>query len=172
MIEDFIHDVPDFPKAGIVFKDISPLLADPKSLSEVIHKMEEQWQDTPYDMIAGLDARGFIFGSILAYKLGVPFIAVRKKGKLPGKTKQMTYDLEYGTATIEIQEEAFTQHTKQPRVLVVDDLLATGGTAKATCELVEALGGVVAGCAFVIELKALGGYEKLKPYLCRSILSY
>lgn len=171
LISSLIKDVPDFPKPGITFKDISPLLAHPEGLAQSIKGLEKAWQDTHIDAIAGLDARGFIFGSILAYNLKLPFIPVRKKGKLPGATYSKTYNLEYGTATIEIQKD-IADVIANKNVLVVDDLLATGGTAKAACELIEMAQGHVVGCAFIVCLKELGGEKTLKDYKVKSLLNY
>lgn len=152
-----ITDVADFPKPGVLFKDICPLLADPVAFSNVIHAFAHEWRGK-VDMIVALESRGFMFGPTVAFVLGVPFVPVRKKGKLPGKTESVTYALEYGTDTVEISHGLIKPGM---RVLVLDDILATGGTASAACDLVEKVGGKVAGCAFLLELKALGGVRKL-----------
>lgn len=167
-LEEYIRDVPDFPKPGILFKDISPLLGNPQALGETVRRMKDSW-DGKVDMIAALDARGFIFGGILAYELGIPLVMLRKKGKLPGETVEVSYDLEYGSATIEAKADAFRPDL---RVLVVDDLLATGGTAKAACVLVENAGAVVASCLFVVELADLGGRQQLAPREVRTLVAY
>jgi adenine phosphoribosyltransferase len=155
---DRIRDVPDFPKPGILFKDITPVLGDPAALAEVIDALVERVDGRSIDRVAGIESRGFIFGTALALRLGVGFIPIRKKGKLPAKTVSVTYDLEYGTDTLEMHADALE---RGGRILVVDDLLATGGTAAATARLVAEVGGVVDAFAFVIELDALGGRARL-----------
>jgi adenine phosphoribosyltransferase len=167
-IKNYIKDVPDFPKAGILFKDISPLLADPRAFKEAVLQIKNEWSGK-IDAIAALDARGFLFGGALAYDLGLPLVMLRKKGKLPGKTVEVTYDLEYGQAIIEVEVDSFAKNT---RVLVIDDLLATGGTAKAACELVEKTGAIVAGYAFIVELSALGGRTLLKGRTIQTLVAY
>lgn len=157
-LKQFITDVPDFPSKGIVFKDISPLLKNPVAFANAIGQMHNQWFDK-IDVIAVLDARGFLFGAPLAYSLGVPLVMLRKKGKLPGETVSVAYDLEYGNAELEVQAGAFEFGS---HVLVVDDLLATGGTAAAACKLVEKFGAIVRGCAFIAELSALNGRKLLE----------
>jgi adenine phosphoribosyltransferase len=153
-LRSHIRDVPDFPKPGIVFKDIMPLLADPEALRRVVHELAAFARPLRPDVILGAEARGFIFGAALAYELGCGFAAARKPGKLPHTTVSATYALEYGTDTLELHADALGSGS---RVLVHDDLLATGGTAKAKVELVEELGGQVVGAAFVIELAFLHG---------------
>jgi adenine phosphoribosyltransferase len=167
-LKRFIRDIPNFPKEGIMFRDISPLLGNPEAFRAVVDALVKQWGGK-IDAIAGLDARGFIFGAALALQMGVPLGLVRKKGKLPGKAVSASYALEYGTAAIELHEDAFSAGA---RVLVVDDILATGGTAAAACALVEQAGAKVAGCAFVIELSELDGRSKLKGYEVNSLLKY
>lgn len=167
-LKAFIRVVPDFPKPGISFKDVSPLLARPAALKSVIAAFAENWSEK-VDAIAALDARGFIFGSALALALDVPFVMIRKKGKLPGPTHEVSYGLEYGSDIIEVARDAFRP---QARVLVVDDLLATGGTASAACSLVEQAGAIVAGLAFVVELSDLGGRKKLEGHLIDSLIVY
>ena len=164
-----IRDVPGFPKPGIVFKDIMPLCADPEALRQTVQELAAFARPLRPDIILGAEARGFIFGSALAYELGIGFAAARKPGKLPYKTIRATYALEYGTDALELHEDAISSGT---RVLIHDDLLATGGTAAALCELVEQLGGVVVGCAFLIELTFLGGRSALGAHDVRSLLSY
>lgn len=167
-LKDFIKDVPDFPKPGILFKDISPLLKNPEAMDYVTSIFEKYWEGKA-DCIAGLDARGFIFGSLLASKMRLPFVMVRKTGKLPGQTCTLPYDLEYGKASIDIQVDAFEHKS---RVLIIDDLLATGGTAKAASDLIEMSGGIVAGLGFVIELEELKGRRKLVDQKVQSIITY
>ena len=153
-LNDYIRDIPDFPKEGIIFKDISPLLGNAAALTACIDQLAERLEGKQIDAVAGVEARGFIFGPLLAQRLGVGFVPVRKPGKLPAETVSKSYDLEYGQATIEIHTDAI-----QPgaRVLVVDDLLATGGTAVAACSLLEELGGEIVACAFAVELSFLPG---------------
>jgi len=159
-IKAAIRDIPDFPKPGIVFKDITPILKDPVLCGSIVDVFAEQLKDTRIDVIAGVESRGFLFGLSLAVKLGVPFVPVRKAGKLPYSIKQKVYELEYGTATIELHTDAFEpgQH-----VLIHDDLLATGGTVTAASELITEMGGIVAGFSFVIELGFLKGRERIAP---------
>ncbi len=157
-IKQTIRDVKDYPKAGIIFKDITPVLADPALFREVVQQMVQEFKLQQIDAVAATEARGFIFGSILAHELNCRFIPVRKAGKLPYKTRSQQYDLEYGTASIEIHEDAIKPGW---RVLVHDDLLATGGTAGATADLILALGGIVAGFSFVINLDFLPGRQNL-----------
>ncbi len=156
-----IRDVPDFPQEGIIFKDISPILQDAELFRETVDLMALKYEEQKPDMIVAIDARGFIFGSALAYKLGTGITMLRKKGKLPWETRGVSYDLEYGSNEMEIHVDAVNNGQK---VLLVDDLLATGGTAAAAAHLVEALGGNVVACCFLIELNFLNGREKLKGY--------
>lgn len=153
-----LRDAHDFPKKGIVFKDISPLLRSSVEFKQLIQYLGGYWEGR-IDSIGGFDARGFIFASALAYEMGLPFFMLRKKGKLPGSCKELSYDLEYGSASLEIQSDAIER--KGERVLLVDDLLATGGTALAGCKLVESLGGEVAGVQFIVELEGLPGRKVL-----------
>jgi adenine phosphoribosyltransferase len=148
-IKAAIRDIPDFPKPGIVFKDITPILKDPALCEKILDAFVEQLKDTPIDVVAGVESRGFLFGLSLACKLGVPFIPVRKAGKLPYTIKQKAYKLEYGTATIEMHTDAFEPGQ---RILLHDDLLATGGTVTAASELIQEMGGIIAGFSFVIGL--------------------
>ena len=159
-IDSAIRNVPDFPKPGIQFKDITPILEDHKLSKEVVKAFEEQWRGK-IDAIAGVESRGFLFGFPLAMELGLPFILIRKKGKLPYKTISHKYDLEYGSAEIEMHVDTVSTGM---RVLVHDDLLATGGTAEATAELIRKEDGFVAGFSFLVELGFLNGKEKLKKY--------
>ena len=164
-----IRNVPDFPVKGILFYDITTLLKDPEAFKASIDQLADRYQNTEIDLIVGIESRGFIFGTVLAYVLETGFVPVRKPGKLPAEILTESYELEYGTNTIEIHVDAIE---KGQRVLVVDDLLATGGTAKATCNLVKKLGGEVVGVAFVVELSFLNGRDKLKEYEVFSLLKY
>jgi adenine phosphoribosyltransferase len=164
-----IRDIPDFPKPGIVFKDITPLLKDPDSLHFAIEQLAAPYLKTDITAVAGMEARGFIFGSLVASYLGVGFIPLRKPGKLPYNVASVDYSLEYGTATLEAHVDAIEPGD---RILLIDDLLATGGTAKASCQLVEELGGEVIACAFVIELAMLSGREQLSAYPIHSLITY
>jgi adenine phosphoribosyltransferase len=168
-LKQLIREVPDFPKEGILFYDITTLLKNKAGLSGVIDGLKEQYSGMGVDVVLGIEARGFIFAPALAYALGAGFVPVRKPKKLPSECASITYDLEYGSDTLEIHKDAIPAGC---RVLIVDDLLATGGTAKATTELVETLGGTVAGAAFVVELTFLGGREKLNGYNVFSLLQY
>lgn len=156
-----IRDVPDFPKPGIIFKDITPVLSDPKLFKAVIDLFVKRHKGKRISKIAAIDARGFLFGGAMAEKLGVGLVPIRKKGKLPYKTYEETYDLEYGTATISIHQDAFK---KGERVVLIDDLLATGGTAAAAAKLIEKAGGKVVEIDFLVELGFLKGREKLPGY--------
>src|SRR5665213_3447607 len=165
-IKSAIRDIPDFPKPGIVFKDITPILKDPVLCEQVVDAFAEQLKGIRIDVVAGVESRGFLFGLTLACKLGVPFVPVRKAGKLPFTIKQKAYKLEYGTATIEMHTDAFEpgQH-----ILIHDDLLATGGTALAAGELITEMGGIIAGFSFVVGLGFLNGRERLAP-VCDNII--
>jgi adenine phosphoribosyltransferase len=164
-----IRDVPDFPKEGIVFKDVMPLIADAEYFHETIERLAEWARPREPDLILGAEARGFIFGAALAYELGVGFVAARKPGKLPWETVSATYELEYGTDSLEMHRDAVHPGS---RVIVLDDVLATGGTAKAKVELVEGLGGTVVGVLFVIELSFLHGRERLEGQDVHSLIQY
>ena len=168
-IRQAIRDIPDFPKPGIIFKDITPLLANGPLFAKTIDLFAERYQHQKVDTVLGIESRGFIIGAALAYKLGAGFSVVRKPGKLPYETHSASYALEYGVDTLEIHIDAIT---RDARVIIVDDLIATGGTAAATAELVTKLGGTVVECAFVIELSFLKGRDKLKPYRVYSVLQY
>src|SRR6185436_8111553 len=154
-----IRDIPNFPKPGIVFKDITPLLANGPLFAKTIDLLAERYQDQKVDTVLGIESRGFIVGAALAYKLGAGFSVVRKPGKLPYDTHSASYELEYGTDTLEIHIDGIPP---KARVIIADDLIANGGTAKATAELVSKLGGTVVECAFIIELSFLKGRDKLK----------
>jgi len=168
-LEKIIRDVPDFPKKGIVFKDITTLLQDGDAFRQAMNLMMKKYLDARIDKILGIDARGFIFGGVLAYKLGCGFVPARKPGKLPYRVVREEYTLEYGSNALEIHEDSIRPGEK---VLVVDDLLATGGTALAAAKLVEKLGGEVAGMEFLIELSFLHGRDKLSRYLVNSLITY
>ncbi|RYY35593.1 MAG: adenine phosphoribosyltransferase [Sphingobacteriaceae bacterium] len=159
-IKAAIRDIPDFPKPGIMFKDITPILKDHNLCTAITDAFVEQLKGVKIDAVAGVESRGFLFGLTLANKLGVPFIPVRKAGKLPYTVKQKVYDLEYGTATIELHTDAFEPGSN---VLIHDDLLATGGTVTAASELIQEMGGIVAGYTFVVGLGFLNGKEKIAP---------
>ena len=164
-----IRDIPDFPKRGIVFKDIMPLLADSEALHETVERLGEFAEPREPDVVLGAEARGFILGAALAYRLGCGFVPARKPGKLPWRTISAKYALEYGFDALELHADAIEPGTK---VLIHDDLLATGGTARAKIDLVEQLGGTVVGLAFVIELEFLNGREKLEGYDVFSLIQY
>lgn len=164
-----IRDIPDFPKPGIIFKDITPLMKDPAAMRLAIHQLLHPFLGESISAVAGMEARGFIFGSLVAWELGVGFVPLRKPGKLPHDTHSTSYDLEYGSATLEVHRDALG---KGDRVLLIDDVLATGGTAAASCQLIEELGAEVIGCAFVIELDFLNGRSRLANRLVHSLLHY
>jgi adenine phosphoribosyltransferase len=164
-----IKDVPDFPKKGIGFKDITPLLADAQAFAAAVDRMAEPFKNAGIQIVAGIESRGFLLAAPLALRLGAGMVPIRKKGKLPRKTKSASYDLEYGQDTIEAHEDAFPAGTK---VLLVDDVLATGGTAKAACELIEKIGGTVVCAAFLIELGFLNGRTKLAGRDVRALIKY
>ncbi|MCP5110579.1 MAG: adenine phosphoribosyltransferase [bacterium] len=168
-LKKLIREVPDFPKPGILFYDITTLLKDPGGLRDVMAALRQAVEGVEFDVVAGIESRGFIFGPALARELGKGFVPVRKPGKLPAETERLEYSLEYGTDAIEVHTDAVPAGA---RVLVVDDLLATGGTAKATAQLVEKLGGKVAAMAFVVELDFLNGRGQLDGYDVRSLLHY
>jgi adenine phosphoribosyltransferase len=167
-LKEYIRDIPDFPKPGIIFKDITPLLADGAAFRRVVDTVAERYHGC-CDMVLGIESRGFLLGAAVAYALGVGIAVVRKPGKLPSTTFAAQYALEYGTDSLEIHRDAFGSPC---RVLIVDDLLATGGTARAAIELVERLGGAVVECAFVIELTLLQGRERLQPHPVSSLIQY
>ena len=168
-LSSYLRDVKDFPKPGIVFKDITPLLADHAALTQAIGGLGDWVVSKRPDLVLGAEARGFITGGALACRLGCGFVAARKPGKLPWRTVTASYALEYGEDRLELHEDAIVQGM---RVVVHDDLLATGGTARATCDLAEAIGGTVVGCAFLIELAFLGGRERLEPFPVEALISY
>jgi len=164
-----IRDIPNFPKPGIVFKDITPLLSNGELFGRTIDILAERYRSQKIDTVLGIESRGFVIGAALAYELGAGFCIVRKPGKLPYETHSASYELEYGTDSLEIHIDALPANA---RVIIADDLIATGGTAAATAQLVSKLGGEVVECAFVIELSFLKGREKLKPHEVYSILRY
>ena len=168
-IADRIRDVPDFPKKGILFKDITPVLSDIDTLRASIKEMAAPFMDLEIDVVGGIESRGFIFGAPIADVLNCSFVPVRKPGKLPWKTESVSYELEYGTDALEIHEDAITEGQN---VLIVDDLLATGGTAEATCKLVSKLGGNIKGLSVLIELEALNGRKRLNQYNVHSLVQY
>jgi adenine phosphoribosyltransferase len=164
-----VRTIPDFPKPGIVFRDITPLLGDPAAFRESVVRLADLYADREVDLIAAVEARGFLFAAPMATILGVGLVPIRKPGKLPYSTVAVEYDLEYGKDRLEMHSDAFRPGQ---RVLVVDDVLATGGTMKACCELVQSAGAQIVGCAFVIELGFLRGRERLTPHECSSLLTY
>ena len=168
-LENKIRSIVDYPKKGIIYRDITTLLKDRDGLHEAIDTMVDAVGDKDVDLILGIEARGFIFGTPMAYEMDCGFVPVRKAGKLPAETVSKTYDLEYGTDTIEIHKDAILPGQK---VLIVDDLLATGGTAKATADIVEQLGGEIVGFLFLIELEDLNGREVIGDYNIESIIKY
>ncbi len=164
-----IRDIPDFPKPGIIFRDITPLVADPQALKLAISGLIEPFEGDGVDVVAGMEARGFIFGSLAAWELGVGFVPLRKPGKLPYEVQRESYELEYGSASLEIHADAVQ---RGERVLLMDDLIATGGTAAASCHLLEKLGAQVVGCAFLIELDELNGRERLTRRRVHTLLHF
>jgi adenine phosphoribosyltransferase len=168
-LKDYIRDVADWPKKGILFRDITPLLGEPKAFGAAVDAMAADYVGAGIQYVVGVEARGFIFGSAVAAKLNAGFVPVRKKGKLPYKTESITYDLEYGTSTVEVHSDAIPAGAK---VLMVDDLLATGGTIEAACKLIERIGGKIEGVVFLIELAELHGIDKLAKYKVKSLIRY
>ncbi len=168
-LEEYVTSIPDFPEPGIIFRDVTTILQDADGLQLAINGLQDAVKGLEFDVIAGTESRGFIFGMPLAYNLHKPFVLIRKKGKLPRETVEKEYELEYGTATIEMHKDAIQ---KGQRVLLVDDLIATGGTIKAAAELIEELGGEVVKIVFIMELAGLNGREKLKKYDVTSLICY
>lgn len=168
-LKNFIRDVPDFPKKGIIFKDITTLLKNKDAFNEAFNQLYEKVSNLKVDKVVSIESRGFIFGSLLAHKLNAGFVPIRKPGKLPADKISETYSLEYGTDSLEIHKDAINPGEK---ILIHDDLLATGGTVEAVCKLVEKLGGEVVGIIFLIELSFLNGREKLKKYNVSSVIQY
>jgi adenine phosphoribosyltransferase len=165
----YIRDIPDFPKPGILFKDITPLLAEPRAFQHAIDRLAEHYRTQPFDAVAAAEARGFLFAAPLALQLQKPLVPLRKPGKLPYRTYSLKYDLEYGSAELQMHSDGVGHGH---RVLLVDDLLATGGTMQAGCRLIETAGGQVAGCAFLVELMFLNGRERLRPHEVFSLIQY
>ena len=168
-LTDFIRDIPDFPKPGIMFKDITPLLSNPAAFGSAVKQLAAHYRGQPIDAIAAAEARGFLFAAPLALEMQLPLVPLRKPGKLPHKTVSTKYDLEYGSAELQMHEDGISPGQ---RVLLLDDVLATGGTMRAGCTLIEQVGGVVAGCAFLLELGFLGGRERLAGYDVFSLVTY
>ena len=168
-LTDHIRSIPDFPKPGILFRDITPLLASPRALRLAVHQLAQHFRGKKIDVIVAAEARGFLFAAPLALELNAALVPIRKPGKLPYQTLSFSYELEYGTDTLEIHTDAIPSGAN---VLVVDDLLATGGTVEACCRMVEKAGGNVAGCAFVIELVGLEGAKRIAPYRRVSLIRY
>ena len=168
-VEDYVRTIPDFPEKGIMFRDITSVLQDADGLKLAIDEMQKLLEGVDFDVIAGAESRGFILGTPIAYNLHKPFVLVRKKGKLPCETIEETYDLEYGTAAVEMHKDAIKPGQK---VVIVDDLIATGGTSEAACKLVERLGGEVVKIVFLLELAGLEGRKKLQKYDVQTVISY
>ena len=168
-IEEYVRSIPDFPDPGIIFRDVTSVLQDADGLHLAIDLMQEKLKGVEFDVIVGPESRGFIFGVPIAYNLKKPFIPIRKKGKLPCETSSVTYELEYGTAEIEIHKDAIK---KGQKVVIIDDLIATGGTNEAMVELIEGLGGEVVKCVFLMELSGLKGRERLSEYDVDSVIVY
>jgi adenine phosphoribosyltransferase len=168
-LKDYVTTIPNFPKEGIMFRDVTSVIQDKDGFKMAIDSMMDNVKDIDFDVVIGLESRGFIFGAPIAYNLGKPFVLVRKKGKLPCETIEESYDLEYGSATVEIHTDSIKEGD---RVLIVDDLIATGGTCEAAIKLAERLGGKVVALDFLIELEGLNGRERLKGYEVRSSIKY
>ncbi|MCH2489587.1 MAG: adenine phosphoribosyltransferase [Flavobacteriales bacterium] len=168
-IEKFVRDIPDFPKHGVVFKDITPLLSNPEAMAECLNELVRLTERQSVDKVVGIESRGFFFATLLAKELDAGFVPIRKPGKLPFDTIKQPYTLEYGMDALEIHEDAIQ---KGDKVLLHDDVLATGGTALAACKLIEQLGGEIVQCNFLIELEFLKGAQKLRRYDLRSLLTY
>ena len=168
-LEDYVRSIPDFPEPGIIFRDVTSILQDADGLRLAIDSIQEELKDVDVDVIVGTESRGFIFGVPVAYNLHKPFVPVRKKGKLPCKTISMDYDLEYGSATIEIHKDSIRPGQK---VAIIDDLIATGGTVEAAAKMIESLGGQVVKIVFLMELAGLKGRERLKKYDVSSVIRY
>ena len=167
-LERYIRSIPDWPKKGILFRDITPLLADPQAFAAAVDALCADFRDDGIEYVAAVEARGFIFGAAVAKTLRAGFVPIRKKGKLPFRTESVSYDLEYGTDTLDVHKDAIRKGAK---VLMVDDLLATGGTMAAACKLINKIGGEIAGIAFLIELRELAGRDKLSEYRIHTVIS-
>lgn len=168
-LEEYVRSIPDFPEKGIIFRDVTSVLQDAEGLHLAIDTMQEKVKDLEYDVVVGPESRGFIFGTPIAYNNHKPFVLIRKKGKLPCETVQRSYDLEYGKATIEMHKDSIKPGQ---RVLIVDDLIATGGTTEAMIKLIESLGGVVVGVVVLIELAGLNGRERIADYRLDAAITY
>ncbi len=168
-LKQYIRNIPDWPKKGILFRDITPLLAKPKVFTAAVDALCADFAEEGIEYVAAVEARGFIFGAVVAERLGAGFVPIRKKGKLPFKTESITYELEYGSDTVEVHSDAVRKGVK---VLMVDDLLATGGTMAAACKVIEKIGGQIVAIAFLVELCELGGREKLGEYKIKTVISY
>ena len=168
-LKEKINEYHDFPKKGILFRDFSPILKDPSALSYVVDELSKHFHPKNIDLFAGIESRGFLLASAMAIRYNKGMIMIRKAGKLPGKTVKQSYSIEYGNNTIEIQNNSIT---KGDRILICDDLLATGGTAKASGKLIEKMGGKIAGFAFIIELTELKGIKEISKYNCKSLVKY
>ncbi|HOM16189.1 MAG TPA: adenine phosphoribosyltransferase [Thermoguttaceae bacterium] len=168
-LSEYIRAIPDFPKPGILFRDITPLLKSPEAFREAVRRLAEPFRSAGINIVAAAEARGFLFAAPVALQLGVGVTPIRKPGKLPWKTISWTYQLEYGTDTLQMHADAIAPGD---RVLVIDDVLATGGTVEACCRMIEQAGGLVAGCAFLAELRALGGRNRLQSYPLVSLIQY
>ena len=167
-LEDYIRSIPDFPQAGVIFRDLTPLMSDAAALRSAVRELALPFRDAEIGVVAGMEARGFIFGALAAWQLGTGFVPLRKPGKLPASVEAVSYALEYGTATLEVHRDALAAGH---RVLLVDDVLATGGTAAASVDLVQRLGVQVVGCAFLLELAALEGRQRLAGQRIHSVLT-
>ena len=168
-LEEYVRSIPDFPEKGIIFRDVTSVLQDPDGLALAIDSMKQKLDGVDFDVVAGTESRGFIFGMLIAYALHKAFVPIRKKGKLPCETISETYDLEYGSATIEMHKDAIKPGD---RVVLIDDLIATGGTIEASIRMIEALGGEVVKIVFLLELAGLKGRERLKGYDIDSVIAY
>lgn len=168
-IEEYIRSIPDFPEEGIIFRDVTTVLQDAEGLHLAVDLMQDKIKELDFDVVVGPESRGFIFGTPIAYNLRKPFVPVRKKGKLPCETVEVSYDLEYGSATIEMHKDSIKPGQK---ILIVDDLIATGGTIEAIIKLVKQLGAEVVGAVFLVELKGLNGRDKLKDIEVHSVIAY
>lgn len=168
-VEKYIKNIPDFPQPGVIFRDITTVMESPEGFKIAIDSMKKLIEDLDFDILVGLESRGFMFGTPIAYNMGKPFVPVRKKGKLPRETVSEIYDLEYGSAEIEIHKDSIK---KGQKVVIVDDLIATGGTVKAAINIIERLGGEVVGCVFLTELIELNGRKVLKDYIVKSVVQF
>lgn len=168
-LKEKIEEYKDFPKKGVLFRDFSPILKDPSALSYVVDELAKHFHPNDFDLLAGIESRGFLVACALAIRYNKGMVIIRKKGKLPGKTQKISYKIEYGQDVIEMQKNSIE---KGQRVLICDDLLATGGTAKASAKLVEKMGGIVAGFAFIMELTELGGMKGISKYNCKSLVKF